>query len=74
MEPRTYVIKPSAAHVTLHVDDSRESFSADDDLVELGLRRTDGSLGLTAAFSVAELERLRDVLTEIITRGHQSTQ
>ena len=53
----------------LRVDDYRESLSPDDDLIEVGLWSSDGEgFGLGAAFSVAELERRRDVLNEIIDR------
>jgi hypothetical protein len=66
MEPRRYEIRPSAAATAaLTVVDHRESLSPDDDLVDIGLRMVDGSLGIIAAFSRAELEQLRAVLDEI---------
>jgi len=60
---------PAAALVVLRVEDYRESLSADDDLIEVGLWSSEGrGFGLGVAFSVAELERLRDVLNETIDR------
>jgi hypothetical protein len=70
VEPRTYFLTADASStIVLRVEDYRESLLPDDDLIEVGLWSSEGQgFGLGVAFSVAELERLRDVLSEIIDR------
>ena len=70
MQPRRFELVPEVApHVTVHVEDDRGSLAPDDDLLEIGIRfqgRQGAAIAVT--LSVAELERLRDALTEIVNR------
>jgi hypothetical protein len=70
VEPRSYRIQPQASrYASLEVNDDRTSLSSDDDLIEIALRFSDVNSRMAVALSVGEVQRLRDVLDEVICRG-----
>ena len=68
VEPRRFELIPEAApHVSVHLADDRQTASADDDLIEIGIHsQRDGGVGIAVTLTVDEIARLREALTAII--------
>jgi hypothetical protein len=67
MGPRRFALTPGVApDVTIYVEDSRETASADDDLIDFGFRATRHELDIAVALDLDEIVRLRDALNAII--------